>query len=83
MTGYGALPGIQFVSFDVNAFLTNIEADPASFGIANATDPCLRFGVTGNAICARPNDYLFWDGIHPTKHGHSLVADAIRQVLAQ
>ena len=34
-------------------------------------------GVKGNAKCSNPNDYLFWDGIHPTTVGHALLADLI------
>lgn len=77
----GALPGIHFITFDTNTFLGRIEADPAAFGLANAMDPCLTFGVVGNAICASPEEYLFWDGIHPTRRGHSLLASAIRRAI--
>jgi phospholipase/lecithinase/hemolysin len=77
------LPGIRFIHFDFNSILGQIEAQPASFGIKNATDPCLTFGVIGNAICAMPDTYLFWDGIHPTTAGHHLVAAAAIQVLSR
>jgi len=34
-------------------------------------------GAKGNAKCSNSNDYLFWDGIHPTTVGHALLADLI------
>ncbi len=76
------LPGIDFVRFNANAVFEQIQSDPAAFGIRDALNSCLTFGVTGNAICSTPNEYLFWDGIHPTTAGHSLVAAAALKALA-
>jgi lysophospholipase L1-like esterase len=75
------LPGIQFIRFDGNAVFAAIEANPGAFGITDALDSCLTFGVIGNVICATPNRYLFWDGIHPTTTGRSLVAAGVLQTL--
>jgi phospholipase/lecithinase/hemolysin len=76
-----ALPGIKFIRFDGNALFAQIEAQPAAFGITDALDSCLTFDAIGDAICATPNRYLFWDGIHPTAAGHRIIADAALQVL--
>ena len=38
-------------------------------------------GVKGNAKCNNPNDYLFWDGIHPTSAGHAILAEFIGSAL--
>jgi outer membrane lipase/esterase len=76
------LPDIRFVRLDINALLTSIANDPAAFGLTNATDACLTFGVVHDPFCRTPNRYLFWDGTHPTKAGHSLVADAAARALA-
>jgi phospholipase/lecithinase/hemolysin len=75
------LPGIQFIHFDFNPIFTQIEAQPGSFGLTDALNPCLSFGVIGNAICATPDRHLFWDGIHPTTTGHSILAAALLQTL--
>jgi phospholipase/lecithinase/hemolysin len=48
------LPGVKFIRFDGNTLFAQIEAQPAAFGITDAMDPCLTFGVIGNAICATP-----------------------------
>ena len=47
-------------------------ANPAAYGFTNVTDPCFN-GVT---VCANPDQYLFWDDLHPTAAGHQLLADA-------
>ncbi|HWP34314.1 MAG TPA: SGNH/GDSL hydrolase family protein [Thermodesulfobacteriota bacterium] len=76
-----ALPGTRIVRLDVNALFADVLAAPQAAGLVNVTDPCLRFGVTGGAICATPNRFLFWDALHPTRTGHALVAAAALQAL--
>ena len=57
--------------------LDSIVASPGSYGFTNVADPCLTGEVNfaGGTPCATPNQYLFWDGDHPTAAGHALVAD--------
>jgi outer membrane lipase/esterase len=80
--GLAALPGIQIISVDVNALLAAVIADPAAVGLVNVADACLAFGVIQNAICRTPNRYLFWDGIHPTRAGHGILARYVAGILA-
>ena len=63
--------GVDVIEVDVFALLHGVVASPASFGLSNVTDPCLQIGGAG--ICADPNAYLFWDGIHPTAAGHRII----------
>ena len=78
----GALPGIRIATLNVYALLAAVAADPAAFGLENAQDACLAFGVIQNAICNTPNRFLFWDGVHPTSAGHGIVARAAAEVLS-
>jgi len=72
------LPGIHVARYDDNALVAAILAHPAAFELQDVLDPCLRFGVTTNAVCEEPSEFLFWDGIHPTTAGHRIVARAVR-----
>lgn len=47
------------------------------YGFTNVTDPC--FDQATSSVCANPNSYLFWDGVHPTAHGAEIIGDAFAQ----
>jgi len=72
-----ALPGIHIATYDDNVLTAAIIAKPGEFGLKDVTDPCLAVGVVQNPVCAKPWQYLFWDGIHPTAAGHVIVAGAV------
>jgi phospholipase/lecithinase/hemolysin len=73
--------GSSIIRADMFALLTDVAASPGNFGLDNATDACLTPLVDAGAICESPKDYLFWDGIHPTRAGHEVVADAVLDAL--
>jgi outer membrane lipase/esterase len=77
LASLGALPQIQIRQFDINAFLHTVVSSPARYGLRDVQDSCLTFGVVTNAVCADPDRYLFWDGIHPTRAGHLLISFAL------
>jgi cholinesterase len=51
--------------------LRSIVANPGAYGLTNVTDPCLN----GIIVCANPDQYLFWDGFHPTTATDAIVAN--------
>ncbi len=80
MLGGETARGLDIRSFDAYALFNDVVADPGAYGFANITDRCytgddLRF-TGGGTICADPDAYLFWDGIHPTRVAHALIAGA-------
>jgi phospholipase/lecithinase/hemolysin len=73
-------PDADIKRLDVFSKLYDIVADPAGYGLTDVVTPCLA--VEGPPFsCRRPDDYLFWDGIHPTKAGHAIFAEEARDIL--
>ncbi|NJL10937.1 MAG: PEP-CTERM sorting domain-containing protein [Calothrix sp. SM1_7_51] len=75
-----ANPGVNIFSVDINSLFERITAEPSRFGLTNTTNSC----VVGNfanvtSICDQPNNFLFYDDVHPTTGVHNLIA---RQTLA-
>ena len=74
------LPGISFRRLDVDQILNAIVADPGTFSLESVTTACLTPN-DAPFTCKHPDQFLFWDGIHPTKAGHAILAAAAAMVL--
>ncbi|HJS84741.1 MAG TPA: SGNH/GDSL hydrolase family protein [Acetobacteraceae bacterium] len=63
-------------------------ANPGAYGLTNVTDPLWTGNYTDpssgtlQATGAAASGYLFFDSIHPTAHGHALLAAAAQASLA-
>ncbi len=70
--------GVEIIEFDIFSILNNVLANPASFGFTNTNQPCfdgaVGIGGPGN-VCANPDQYIFWDGIHPTTAMHTIIGN--------
>ncbi len=84
------LAGIDITEFDTAAFLDGVIADPATFGLSNVGDSATPFDpnsfvaglATGPpASGVDPDEYLFYDGLHPTRAAHSLLGNRVADVL--
>ena len=73
------LPGITIHRVNFHAGLTAVLEDPGTFGLSNVTGQA--FNPVTNQVVPNPDQYLFWDNIHPTASAHwllgSLAADVI------
>ena len=76
----GDLPDINIIPFDAFGLITDIVTNMEAYGLTNVTTAC----ITPNDppfFCQNPDEYLFWDGIHPTQAGHAIIAQAIAELL--
>lgn len=74
------LPGISFARLDAYQILDSIVANPPAFGLTTATTACVT-PSRAPFTCREVDGYLFWDGIHPTKAGHAILAREMSVVL--
>ena len=75
-----ALPGISIERLDVYAILNAILATPAAYSMTDVTTACVTPNVAP-FTCKPVDEFLFWDGIHPTKAGHAILAQETANVL--
>jgi outer membrane lipase/esterase len=80
LTQLSALPGISIARLDAYKLLTDIVADPQGYGLTNAHQPCVMPSHEP-FFCQTPDEYLFWDGIHPTRATHTIIAQTAASVL--
>ena len=66
------LPGLDIIEFDTFGLFNTAIANPAAYGFTNATDPCFD----GVSVCANPDQYVFWDTVHPTARSHQIIGNA-------
>ncbi len=60
---------LKIATLDANALYREAIASPAKYGLTNVTSACL----SGGGVCGSPDQFLFWDGIHPTTAAHKIL----------
>jgi phospholipase/lecithinase/hemolysin len=79
---YASSHGIDVKFIDINTLLYPLVSNPLLFGFTNSTgaayNPNLPQSLTPplNPV-GEPDDYVFWDGFHPTTNAHRYVAGFI------
>ncbi|MEQ9553483.1 MAG: SGNH/GDSL hydrolase family protein [Coleofasciculus sp. G3-WIS-01] len=80
------LENIDILQLDAYSMLNKTIANPEAKGFTNVTDSCIEplkddgklDGTREFKVCDNPDEYLFWDGIHPTTVAHrQLATDAL------
>ncbi|MGH7021049.1 MAG: SGNH/GDSL hydrolase family protein, partial [Brevundimonas sp.] len=70
MTVAAGQPNSNIILMDLYKISDTLSGNPGQFGLTNAKDACFN----GATVCANPDSYLYWDGVHPTAAGHRLIA---------
>lgn len=73
--------GLNVIRVDMAGLFRAMLRDPQSFGVTDATTPCL---IPGQPACtpAQALDRAFFDGVHPNSVLHSGIADVARGAIA-
>ena len=72
MTTLDAQIPAKIYQFDVASAFDEIRANPSRYGLTNVTQPAL----VGSTVVPNPDEYLFYDDVHPTRVGHRLLGIA-------
>ncbi|UBF30717.1 SGNH/GDSL hydrolase family protein (plasmid) [Kovacikia minuta CCNUW1] len=65
-------PELQLIPLDTHALYGEAIANPAKFGFTQVTGVCL----SASSPCGNPDQFLFWDSIHPTTKAHRILAQS-------
>lgn len=67
---------LRIIRVDAFGLINHMVDNPQLYGFTNVTEDAISGLPTAN-----PDEYLFWDGVHPTTAAHEYVADAVLQEL--
>jgi phospholipase/lecithinase/hemolysin len=67
---------IEITSFDYVTLSTRIRENPSDYGLSNLTDACQPVFLGVKPACASPDQYYFWDEVHPTRRVHQIFGEA-------
>lgn len=68
---------IKIATLDANTLYLEAIRNPKAFGFTNVISACL----SGLNTCGNPDQFLFWDGIHPTTAAHRILGERAFSVL--
>ena len=79
---YASSHGIEVSLIHINTLLYQLVYNPVTFGFTNSTGAAYNPNILQSFIpplnpVADPDDYVFWDGFHPTTNAHRFAAGFI------
>jgi phospholipase/lecithinase/hemolysin len=73
--------GIDFIRFDAFGLLKEVQEHKARYGLKDAMHACIEPFKGPDFKCEHPDRFFFWDGIHPTRTGHAIIAFLVGKAL--
>jgi phospholipase/lecithinase/hemolysin len=67
---------LHIAQLDVFGLFNSIAAAPAAYSLVNVKN-------SSQGMAVDPDTYLFWDDLHPTTHGHNILAVTAASILAR
>ncbi len=64
---------IELREFDLFTLFTALANNQEKLKLKETEMTCIMPGVIEGPVCDRPREYLFWDGIHPTRRVHRFI----------
>jgi phospholipase/lecithinase/hemolysin len=69
--------GVQIFQLDVEGLFHEMLTNPSAYGFTNTTGTAL----VGNTPVPNPDEYVFWDDIHPTRVAHALLGSGAAELV--
>lgn len=73
--------GANIYTYDTFSLLEGVFANAESLGFTNTTDPCSTVRNNVEIPCDNPDEYIFWDILHPTTAVHELIGEGATDLL--
>ncbi len=77
LSALSAASPAKITQLRLSELFDDIATDPGSFGFTNTADSCLTSfqpGFVFEGICDNPDEFVFWDNVHPTAAVHNEIA---------
>jgi cholinesterase len=69
--------------FDYTALSDRIHSSPGDYGLTNTVDSCLVVNDSTTTVCKNPDEYFYWDDVHPTRRVHQIMGEAMAAQLSK
>ncbi|MCC5602205.1 SGNH/GDSL hydrolase family protein [Nostoc favosum] len=74
--------GVEIALYDHVAISNKIRSTPQAYGLTNINDACeLLYSAASRPGCSTPDNYYYFDEIHPTRRVHQIIGEDMANFL--